>query len=185
MLDWDVHHGNGTNAIFRESPRGAVREHPPVRRSSPARGRCPTSAPGAGEGYSINLPVPAGSGEEELLRLVEHVVAAGGARRSDPDLVLMSAGYDAHRDDPLGRLRARDRLATRELARQVARARRRAGVRLDVLEGGYDLDALAASVAATMEALAAGGEPRPRSRAARWSSRRPRPSAATGIRPSA
>ena len=125
----------------------------------PGTGRArATSAPGAGEGYSLNLPVPGGLGRgASSAALVEHVVLPA-ARAFDPDLVLVSAGFDAHRDDPLGELRARDAARTRELARQVAR--RSACRSAYVLEGGYDLDALAHSVAATMEALGAGGEPR-------------------------
>ena len=159
MLDWDVHHGNGTQAIFHASTRGPVREPPPVAvlaRLRRARGR----GSGAGEGFTINLPVPAGSGEDEWLGLVEHVVMPA-ARAFAPDLVLVSAGFDAHRDDPLAECRL-ETVSFAHLARHVRALADELGVPCGaVLEGGYDVDALAASVAATMEALAHGGEPRP------------------------
>jgi acetoin utilization deacetylase AcuC-like enzyme len=153
VLDWDVHHGNGTNAIFHESPEvlfASIHQFPFYPGTGPLR----EAGSGAGEGYSINLPVPVGSGEDVFCGLVEHVVLPA-ARGFDPDLVLVSAGYDAHRDDPVGGC-ALETASYVELTRQVLTLGKPVGY---VLEGGYDLDALAASVAASMEALAAGGEP--------------------------
>jgi acetoin utilization deacetylase AcuC-like enzyme len=153
VLDWDVHHGNGTNAIFHEDSDvlfASLHQFP----FWPGTGALADVGSGPGEGYSINLPVPGGSGEAEFCGLVEHVVLPA-ARQFDPDLVLVSAGFDAHRDDPLGGCS----LVTSsygELARQVLTLGKPVGY---VLEGGYDLDALAGSVAASMEGLAAGGEP--------------------------
>jgi len=160
VLDWDVHHGNGTNAIFHKSPEvlfASIHQYP----CYPGTGALSDAGSGAGEGYSINLPVPAGAGEPEFCGLVEHVVLPA-ARRFDPDLVLVSAGYDAHRDDPVGGCT----LATEsyvELTRQALTLGKPVGY---VLEGGYDLDALANSVAASMEALTTGGEPGTHSRGA-------------------
>ena len=113
---------------------------------------------GEGEGYSINLPVPAGTGEAAFLSLLEHVVMPV-ARQYRPDLILISAGYDAHRDDPLGGLR----LETATFAGLSSRLRA-LGDELGapvgaVLEGGYDLSALASSVVKTMAALAGGAVP--------------------------
>ena len=107
--------------------RGAVRQHPPVavlsrhRRARATRGRAP------GEGFTINLPVPAGAGEDEWLGLVEHVVVPA-AREFRPDLILVSAGFDAHRDDPLAECRAGDRRASRSLGRACARSADELGV---------------------------------------------------------
>ena len=156
VLDWDVHHGNGTNTIFRSSPEVlfvSIHQFP----FWPGSGPLSDVGEGKGEGYSFNLPVPAATGEPAFLSLVEHVVAPA-ARAYRPDLILISAGYDAHRDDPLGGL-ALETSSYGALSRQV----RALGAELDapvgaVLEGGYDLDALAASVAETMEALAGDGE---------------------------
>lgn len=153
VLDWDVHHGNGTNTIFHESPEvlfASLHQYP----FWPGTGALGDVGSGAGEGYSLNLPVPAGSGEEEFCGLVEHVVLPA-ARAFDPDLVLVSAGYDAHRDDPLGGC-AMETASYAQLALQVGSLGKPVGY---VLEGGYDLGALAASVAASMESLASGGEP--------------------------
>jgi acetoin utilization deacetylase AcuC-like enzyme len=158
VLDWDIHHGNGTNAIFRESREvlfSSIHQYP----FWPGSGPLSDVGSGRGEGYSLNLPVPARSGEDVFCGLVEHVVLPA-ARAFDPDLVLVSAGYDAHRDDPLGEC-AMETASYGELARQVLTLGKPVGY---VLEGGYDLGALAASVAASMEALAAGGEPEPHPR---------------------
>ena len=153
VVDWDVHHGNGTNAIFHETRDVlfvSLHQYP----FYPGTGPLSDAGAGAGEGYSVNLPVPAGAGEELFCGLVEHVVLPV-ARAYDPDLVLVSAGFDAHRDDPVGGC-ALETSSFAELTRQLLTLARPMGC---VLEGGYDLNALALSTAATMEALVAGGEP--------------------------
>lgn len=153
VLDWDVHHGNGTNAIFHESPEvlfASLHQFP----FWPGTGALSDVGSGAGEGYSLNLPVPPGGGEAEFCGLVEHVVLPA-ARAFDPDLVLVSAGYDAHRDDPLAEC-TMETASYAQLALLVRGLGKPVGY---VLEGGYDLDALAASVAASMESLAQGGDP--------------------------
>jgi len=154
VLDWDVHHGNGTNAIFHGSPEvlfASLHQFP----FWPGSGPLSDVGSDAGEGYSINLPVPGGSGEDVFCGLVEHVVLPA-AREFDPDLVLVSAGFDAHRDDPVGGCTL-ETSSYAELARQVLTLGKPVGY---VLEGGYDLDALAASVAASTEALLEGAAPR-------------------------
>jgi acetoin utilization deacetylase AcuC-like enzyme len=158
VLDIDVHHGNGTNAIFHSSPEvlfASIHQWP----FYPGTGALADAGSGAGEGYSLNLPVPAGAGEDEWLALIEHVVAPV-ARAYRPDLLLLSAGFDGHRDDPLadGRLEA---VSYAHMARHVRALADELGAPAGaVLEGGYDLGALTSSALATMEALAAGGEPR-------------------------
>ena len=102
VLDWDVHHGNGTNAIFHDSRDVlfvSIHQFP----FWPGTGPLDDVGEGEGEGYSINLPVPGGTGEAAFLSLIEHIVMPV-ARQYRPDLILISAGYDAHRDDPLGGL---------------------------------------------------------------------------------
>ncbi|MEA2307836.1 MAG: hypothetical protein QOI65_122 [Thermoleophilaceae bacterium] len=157
VLDWDVHHGNGTNDVFHTEPRvlfASIHQSPLY----PGTGPIADVGSGAGEGYTINLPVPPRSDESLWLSLVEHVVVPA-ALEFDPRLVLVSAGFDAHRDDPLADCRLEVESFAR-MALQVRGLADRLGVPVGaVLEGGYDLDALARSCAATMEALAAGGEP--------------------------
>ena len=157
VVDWDVHHGNGTNAIFHDSREVlfvSIHQFP----FWPGTGPLDDVGEGEGAGYSINLPVRGGTGEATFLSLIEHV-AVPAALQYRPDLILVSAGYDAHRDDPLGGLR----LETASFGAMASRLRA-LGEELGapvgaVLEGGYDLDALASSVAETISALANGAPP--------------------------
>jgi acetoin utilization deacetylase AcuC-like enzyme len=151
ILDWDVHHGNGTEAIFYESPHvlySSIHQSPLY----PGTGAATDFGRGEGEGYTVNLPVPPGSGSGEFLSLVEHVVAPV-AREFDPALLLISAGYDAHRDDPLAQCEVDESgyagmtAAMRDLGAELG-----APV-LVCLEGGYSVGALASSVVATIESL--------------------------------
>jgi acetoin utilization deacetylase AcuC-like enzyme len=154
VFDWDVHHGNGTAEAFR-------RRSDVLFISIHQAGIFPGTGPsgdfgsGEGEGYTINLPVPAGADEELWLSLLEHIVLpVAGA--FDPDLVLVSAGFDAHRDDPLADCRL-EAGSFAQMACQVRDLAERVGAPLGaVLEGGYDPSALAESTAATLAAL--GGE---------------------------
>jgi acetoin utilization deacetylase AcuC-like enzyme len=149
ILDWDVHHGNGTNDIFRMDPGvlfASIHQSPLY----PGTGPASDVGGGPGEGFTVNLPVPAGSGDDVFCSLVEHVVAPL-ARAYEPGLVLVSAGFDAHADDPLAGCRVSDE-GYAVMAGSVARLARGLGVPLGiVLEGGYGLDALARSVVATLE----------------------------------
>ena len=158
VLDWDVHHGNGTNAIFhsdRDVMFVSIHQWP----FYPGTGALSDAGSGEGEGYTLNLPVPAGAGEDEWLGLLEHIVLPV-ARAYRPDLVLVSAGFDGHRDDPLAECRL-EAVSFSHMARHVHALAGELGVPAGaVLEGGYDVGALTSSALATMEALAAGGEPR-------------------------
>jgi acetoin utilization deacetylase AcuC-like enzyme len=158
VFDWDVHHGNGTNDIFhstREVLYVSVHQSPLY----PGTGPLSDVGSGEGEGYTINLPVPPGSGEDVWLSLVEHLVVPVG-RAFDPDLVLVSAGFDAHRADPLANCELEES-SFADMARHVLALAGEVGAPVGaLLEGGYALDALARSVAATMDALTEGGEPR-------------------------
>jgi len=158
ILDWDVHHGNGTHAAFKSRADvlfASLHQWP----FYPGTGALGDVGSGAGEGYTINLPVPAGSGEEEWLGLVEHVVAPA-ARSYAPHLILVSAGFDAHQDDPLAQCRLQTETFA-HLARHVRGLADELSIPVGaVLEGGYDVHALADSAVATMLALQAGGEPR-------------------------
>ena len=151
ILDWDVHHGNGTNDIFHGSDEVlfiSIHESPLY----PGTGHAADLGIGDGRGYTVNLPVSAGADDELFRSLVDHV-AVPLATAYDPQLVLISAGYDAHRDDPLATCDVtEDGFA--EMTRSMRRCCEGLGAPLGaVLEGGYALDALGRSVAATMEAL--------------------------------
>jgi acetoin utilization deacetylase AcuC-like enzyme len=151
ILDWDVHHGNGTAEIFRHRAdilfasihQGGI---------FPGTGAREDVGSGPGEGYTINRPVPAGSEEDLWLSLLEDDILPAAAR-FEPQLALISAGFDAHRDDPL----AECRLEASSFGRMAVTVREAAqdwGAPIGaVLEGGYNLPALAESVVATMSAL--------------------------------
>ena len=153
IVDWDVHHGNGTNDIFHATDAvlfASIHESPLY----PGTGPASDTGSGAGEGFTINLPVPGGSGDETFIHLLDEVVIPR-AVDYDPQLILISAGYDAHRDDPL----ATCTVTEDGFAAMTGALRRLAtglGVPLGVvLEGGYDVEALARSVVATLEVLTA------------------------------
>jgi acetoin utilization deacetylase AcuC-like enzyme len=152
VLDWDVHHGNGTAEAFRR--RGDVLYASIHQRGIfPGTGALEDCGSGEGEGATINLPVPAGAGEELWLGLLTHVLLPA-ARAFEPELVLVSAGFDAHREDPLADCVLQTG-SFAEMARHVAELARSLGAPLGaVLEGGYDPPVLADCVAGTLAALA-------------------------------
>ena len=158
VLDWDVHHGNGTNDIFHASDEVlfvSVHESPLYPGSGPAA----DAGSGAGAGFTVNLPVPGGSGDDAWCSLVEHVVVPLGCAY-EPGLVLVSAGFDAHADDPLASCRVTDggfAAMAGSVRRLAAELEVPVGV---VLEGGYDTGALTRSLAASLEVLG-GSEPPP------------------------
>ena len=124
VLDWDVHHGNGTNDIFHATNAvlfASLHQSPLY----PGTGPLADVGAGEGEGFTINLPVPPGSGEDQWLALVEHIVIPA-ARAFEPQLVLVSAGFDAHRRDPLASCLL-ETSSFAELRAPRPRARRRPG----------------------------------------------------------
>jgi acetoin utilization deacetylase AcuC-like enzyme len=157
VFDWDVHHGNGTEAIFWSDPSVlfcSAHQSPLY----PGTGQPGDVGAGAGEGFTVNLPVPPGTGDEGYLSLVEHVVVPL-ARAYEPGLVLVSAGFDAHRLDPLASCRV-----TEDGFARMTGALRRLGAELEVpmglvLEGGYSVEALADSVCALVPVLGAEAVP--------------------------
>jgi acetoin utilization deacetylase AcuC-like enzyme len=153
VLDWDAHHGNGTQDIFYTDPAVlyvSLHEWPLY----PGTGRLDDTGSGAGAGATVNVPLPAGATGDVYLRAIDDVIAPLSAR-FDPTWVLVSAGYDAHRADPLTGIG----LSAGDFADLTARVAALAPVRRVVvfLEGGYDLEALRDSVAATTSTLL--GEP--------------------------
>jgi acetoin utilization deacetylase AcuC-like enzyme len=159
VVDWDVHHGNGTEAIFASSSEvlyASIHQSPLY----PGTGPASYEGEGAGLGFTVNMPVAPGAGNAEFCALVDHVVAPI-ARAFRPGLVAISAGYDAHRDDPL----ADCQVDEDGYAAMAATMRKLAGELeapiLACLEGGYALRALARSVGATVTALNGDFEPQP------------------------
>lgn len=154
ILDWDVHHGNGTQHVFEEDPTVyyiSLHQHPLY----PGTGRAEERGRGAGEGYTLNIPLPPGSGDEEYRNAFQtHVAPAVTAFQ--PELLLISAGFDAHRDDPLASQRLTEE-SFRWMCRQTLQwaSEYALGRYVAVLEGGYALGALARSVAACIEEMLA------------------------------
>jgi acetoin utilization deacetylase AcuC-like enzyme len=150
IFDWDVHHGNGTEEIFYQDPDvlyASLHEWPQY----PGTGRRKDRGRGAGEGATVNVPLPAGTDGEAYLRAFEAEVAPT-LERFHPDLILVSAGFDAHRDDPLGGFR----LDEDTYAALTGRLQRVQPKLLMVLEGGYDLSAIARSSVRVVETLLSG-----------------------------
>jgi len=159
VLDVDVHHGNGTQQAFWERKEVLfVSSHQwPL---YPGTGWFDEVGAGAGAGFTVNLPMPAGMGDAEYLylykRIVEPVVDAWR-----PELILVSAGFDTWKDDPLGGMRVTGEGYAALFALFADWARRHCPGRLALaLEGGYDPAGLVAGVRAALEAL--GGDARPR-----------------------
>ncbi len=155
IVDWDVHHGNGTQHLFDADPTVlylSLHQFP----FYPGTGSLHEIGRGRGLGATVNLPLPAGCGDAEYLGLFDAVVAPV-CRRFAPQFVLVSAGFDAHLRDPLGGMRMTDD-GYAAICRVLLRATTEvAGGRLvAVLEGGYDLAALASSVLRVVDEL--GGE---------------------------
>jgi acetoin utilization deacetylase AcuC-like enzyme len=153
ILDWDVHHGNGTNDIFHADPAVlfcSIHEWPLY----PGTGPATDVGSGQGQGYTVNLPVPSGSGDAAFASLVEHVVVPL-IHGFVPELVLVSAGFDAHRLDPLATCTVTEAgfvAMTASLRRACAEVDAPLGL---LLEGGYAVEALAASMAALIPVLGA------------------------------
>jgi acetoin utilization deacetylase AcuC-like enzyme len=155
VLDWDVHHGNGTQDVFYDTDEVlfcSIHQWPLY----PGTGAAGETGVGAGAGHTVNLPVPPGSGDAVYGSLVEHVVGPL-ARAYAPGLILVSAGFDAHVDDPLADCRVTD-AGYGGMAASVRALADGLGIPVGVvLEGGYDLGALARGMVATLEVLGAEG----------------------------
>ncbi|HLF41657.1 MAG TPA: histone deacetylase [Acidimicrobiia bacterium] len=152
VVDWDAHHGNGTEAIFWDDPRVLyVSMHQYGRGFYPGTGALTDVGGNGARGLNLNLPFPAGTTGDTYLRALDEVVAPA-VEAFAPTWVLVSAGYDGHRDDPLTELglSAGD---FADVSRRVARFAPSPGRLILFLEGGYDLDALRESVGASLAAL--------------------------------
>jgi acetoin utilization deacetylase AcuC-like enzyme len=150
IIDWDVHHGNGTQALFWNDDRVCyVSTHQD--RFYPGTGAVDETGGPSARGLTVNIPLPAGATGDVVARALE-AVAAPVSERFAPTWVLVSAGYDAHRDDPLADL-ALSSGDYAHLASIVRGFAPRVGRLAFFLEGGYDLGALRSSVAATLGSI--------------------------------
>ena len=154
IVDWDVHHGNGTQEIFYQDPSVfffSTHQWPLY----PGTGRADETGEGAGQGSTMNFPFPAGSGRAEILGAVEDSLMPA-VDRFRPDLVLVSAGFDSRVGDLLGRFTLTDEDFA-DLSRRVMEIadRHSCGRVVSMLEGGYSLDGLASSTAAHVDVLLA------------------------------
>jgi acetoin utilization deacetylase AcuC-like enzyme len=152
IIDFDVHHGNGTNDAFYEDPNiFFISTH--QQGSYPGTGKMEDVGKGSGEGTTLNLPLPGGSGDQAMSAVFEEVIVRV-AQRFKPNIILVSAGYDAHVLDPLANLQFTTNtyyklaLFIKQLARELC-----GGRCVFFLEGGYDLRSLSYSVADTFRAF--------------------------------
>jgi acetoin utilization deacetylase AcuC-like enzyme len=152
IVDWDVHHGNGTQYIFENDPSVlyfSIHQYP----FYPGTGGERETGSGRGAGYTMNAPLPAGTGDDTYIDIFERQLKPR-ALEYRPDCVLISAGFDAHYADPLAQMQVTEagyRRLTRvvkEIAASCSQQRL-----ISVLEGGYNLEALGRSVEAHVEEL--------------------------------
>ncbi|MGJ4789085.1 histone deacetylase family protein [Leptospira koniambonensis] len=152
ILDWDVHHGNGTQEIFYDSDKvffTSLHQYPYY----PGTGSVHERGEGKGENFTLNIPLPMGSGDKEYFHYFQEIVVPS-ILDFQPEYVLISAGFDGHRRDPLAGMNLSTN-AFAEFTRLILAATNQIGAKtISFLEGGYDLDALAESVEAHIAVLA-------------------------------
>jgi acetoin utilization deacetylase AcuC-like enzyme len=149
IFDWDVHHGNGTQEAFYDREDvfyASIHEEGLF----PGTGEPHETGTGAGEGTTMNIPLDAGHGNADYLLLLNRVMAPA-IKRFDPDLLLISAGFDAHRHDPISRMRLSSEGYALLTDRVRTLARNTDAALAFVLEGGYGLDTLSQGVAIVHE----------------------------------
>jgi acetoin utilization deacetylase AcuC-like enzyme len=152
IVDWDVHHGNGTEAIVYDDPTvlfTSIHQYP----FYPGTGAASDTGRGAGEGATLNVPMAAGSSDADYERQFrDRIIPA--LERFQPDILLISAGFDAHRADPLGGMHLSTEVFARLTAMVTTVANAQCNGRvISMLEGGYDLTALADAVEAHVAVL--------------------------------
>jgi len=145
ILDFDVHHGNGTQHTFEEDPSvmyASIHQYPYY----PGTGASSETGTGSGEGYTVNFPLPAGTGDDAYLKIFEQAILPR-ALEYRPDCVLVSAGFDAHYADPLAHMQVSEAGYRRmtEVVKEIAATCSRNRL-ISVLEGGYNVEALGHSV---------------------------------------
>jgi acetoin utilization deacetylase AcuC-like enzyme len=152
IVDWDVHHGNGTQAAFYDDPTVmyfSTHRWP----FYPGTGVAEEKGEGEGLDYTINVPLPAGSGNAEFRQAFEKTLKPA-ALSFEPQFILVSAGFDAHEKDPLGGMRvtAAGFAGLTQIVKALADECCQGRI-VSMLEGGYDLDGLADSVEAHLRVL--------------------------------
>jgi acetoin utilization deacetylase AcuC-like enzyme len=155
IIDWDLHHGNGTEAIFYDDPSVlyvSLHQYP----FYPGTGAVSDTGRGSGLGFNVNVPFSAGVGDEGYALALEEIVAPV-LRQFAPQFVLVSAGFDCHWRDPLGGMQVTEKgfVAMSRILLQVAEDVAD-GRLVAVLEGGYDLDAMRGSTEAVLDELTHG-----------------------------
>jgi len=148
IVDFDAHHGNGTQHIFEEDDRVfyfSTHQHPYY----PETGRDSERGIGGGEGFTYNVPILAGSGNKDYLAVYQDILP-GVVQRFGPDIILVSAGYDIHAHDPHANIRV-----THDGIHGIVRAILTSAdvPMVFVLEGGYDLPSLCDSIKVTIEEM--------------------------------
>lgn len=159
LVDWDVHHANGTQEIFYADPDVLLFDTHRAAPFYPGSGLLHETGAGMGEGTTVNVPLPAGSGDQAMLKALREILVPA-AEYFRPDLVLVSAGYDAHRFDLTLNASYEGFAAMTGVVQEIA-DRHCNGRLVFVLEGGYHLESLAHGVRATLEVLAGAAPPEP------------------------
>ncbi len=157
ILDWDVHHGNGTQGIFYDDPAVfffSMHQYPWY----PGTGARGEVGRGRGRGFTLNVPVRAATARREQRRMFDAALEEIGSKFK-PDLILISAGFDSHEADPLGQLKLEDEdfvemtRSVKQWAKEVCQGRV-----ISAMEGGYNLETLGETVRAHVQALESDGE---------------------------
>ena len=152
IVDWDVHHGNGTQQALYDDPTVlffSTHQYP----FYPGTGRATETGEGQGKGLTINVPLSGGQGDEEYRDIFQKVLVPA-AEKFQPEFIVISAGFDAHRDDPLASMALTEQGYADMTTIVSTIAKNFAGGRIvSCLEGGYHLKALAGSVDCHLQAL--------------------------------
>jgi acetoin utilization deacetylase AcuC-like enzyme len=152
IIDWDAHHGNGTEEIFYGDPSVfyiSLHQYPHY----PGTGKSSDTGKGNGKGYNLNIPMSAGSGDKEYIKAF-HEIIIPKVKLFKPRFILISAGFDSHKDDPLSSLNLTEQgyFEMTKIVKDMA-ADSSEGRLISILEGGYNLFALADSVYSHLKAL--------------------------------
>jgi acetoin utilization deacetylase AcuC-like enzyme len=160
IVDWDVHHGNGTQDVFYRDPSVffiSTHQYPYY----PGTGGIGEVGEGEGRGFTLNVPLPAGCADAEYLQVFQDIVLPT-VERYQPEWFLVSAGFDPHRRDPLGGMEVTENGFAAMASGLLDSARKHAGGRIAfLLEGGYDLTALRDSVSSVLEQMEREGNMKP------------------------